>query len=70
MRTRATTALTWFKSSRSAPTSHCVEIAVQPETVLVRDSKNAAGPVLRFGAADWSGFITAVRCGDFDRPRR
>ena len=68
MRTRATTCSTWFKSSRSAPTSHCVEISLQPETVFVRDSKDAAGPVLRFAAADWTGFIAAVRCGDFDRP--
>lgn len=68
MRTRAGTGLSWFKSSRSAPTSHCVEVAVQPEAVLVRDSKNADGPVLRFGAPDWDGFIAAVRSGDFDRP--
>lgn len=68
MRTCAGTGSTWFKSSRSAPTSHCVEVAVQPEAVLVRDSKNTAGPVLRFGAAGWTGFIAAVRSGEFDRP--
>jgi hypothetical protein len=45
-----------------------VEIAVEPGAVFVRDSKDATGPVLRFGAADWSGFIAAVRAGDFDRP--
>jgi hypothetical protein len=68
MRTPATARLNWFKSSRSAPTSHCVEVAVQPETVFVRDSKDAAGPVLRFAAGDWSGFIAGVRGGEFDRP--
>lgn len=70
MRTRAGTDRPWFKSSRSAPMSHCVEVAVRPRTVLVRDSKNAAGSVLRFGMTDWDGFIAAVKMGDFDRPVR
>ena len=46
-----------------------MEIATEPATVLVRDSKNAAGSVLRFAAADWTGFLDGVRSGEFDRPR-
>ncbi|MEV4345139.1 DUF397 domain-containing protein [Actinoplanes sp. NPDC049596] len=60
--------LTWRKSTRSGAAGHCVEVANVPSTVLVRDSKNTAGPVLAFSDPDWSGFIAGVRAGEFDRP--
>ena len=60
--------LTWRKSSRSGAAGHCVEVAGAPSTVLVRDSKDVTGPVLRFGAPDWTGFLAGVRAGEFDRP--
>lgn len=60
--------ITWRKSSRSAAAGHCVEVATGSDVVLVRDSKDAAGPVLRFGATQWNAFVTAVRSGTFDRP--
>ena len=63
-----TPAAVWRKSSRSAAVGHCVEVAVRPEAVLVRDSKDAAGPVLRFPVEQWSGFVHGVRAGEFDRP--
>lgn len=60
--------LTWRKSTRSGAAGHCVEVAYDaPATVLVRDSKDATGPVLSFGAPDWTGFIAGVRAGEFDR---
>ncbi|MDI6098312.1 DUF397 domain-containing protein [Actinoplanes sp. NEAU-A12] len=62
------TTLTWRKSSRSGAAGHCVEVAEAPATVLVRDSKDVTGPVLRFGNGDWTGFIAGVRAGEFDRP--
>jgi uncharacterized protein DUF397 len=61
--------LTWRKSRRSGAAGHCVEVAETPLAVLVRDSKNANGPVLRFGTPGWKGFIDGVRDGEFDRPR-
>jgi hypothetical protein len=60
--------LTWRKSTRSGAAGHCVEVASVPAAVLVRDSKDAAGPVLSFGTPGWSGFIAGVRAGEFDRP--
>jgi hypothetical protein len=60
--------LTWRKSTRSGAAGHCVEIAEARPAVLVRDSKDATGPVLRFGANEWKGFVAGVRNGEFDRP--
>ena len=60
--------LIWRKSTRSGAAGHCVEVANVPSTVLVRDSKDAAGPVLAFGATDWAGFIAGIRAGEFDLP--
>jgi hypothetical protein len=57
---------TWRKSSRSAAAGHCVEIAVEPQAIAVRDSKDATGPVLRFATEDWAGFLAGVRAGEFD----
>ncbi|MCA2200392.1 DUF397 domain-containing protein [Streptomyces griseoincarnatus] len=59
--------LAWFKSSFSsgAETDSCVEIATEPATVHVRDSKNTAGPRLTFTPAAWAGFLTFV---DHDGP--
>ncbi|MGA5603655.1 DUF397 domain-containing protein [Streptomyces sp. EMB24] len=52
----------WFKSSYSsgAETDSCVEIATEPATVHVRDSKNTDGPRLTFTPAAWAGFLTSV----------
>lgn len=59
--------LVWRKSTRSGAAGHCVEIAETPATILVRDSKDVTGPVLRFGAPAWASFIAGVRNGEFDR---
>lgn len=50
----------WHKSSRSAR-SDCVEVADNlPGRVLVRDSKDQAGPVLTFSPEAWSAFVATV----------
>jgi hypothetical protein len=67
--TLRTDGLTWRKSSRSAAAGHCVEIASAAPAVLMRDSKDASGPVLRFGTDDWAQFVAGVRGGEFDRIR-
>lgn len=49
---------TWRKSSYSgtADGSECVEVAFA-EAVRVRDSKNSAGPELKFSVEAWRAFI-------------
>ncbi|MFF4785016.1 DUF397 domain-containing protein [Streptomyces griseorubiginosus] len=52
--------LVWFKSSYSGGTQgdSCVEIAVTPRRVHVRDSKTTTGPRLTFAPATWTAFLT------------
>ncbi|MFD0691483.1 DUF397 domain-containing protein [Actinomadura fibrosa] len=62
----AATAPVWRKSSRSMPGGDCVEAARSPGQVLVRDSKDTAGPVLAFGGAGWQRFLADVELGRYD----
>ncbi|MFH8978087.1 DUF397 domain-containing protein [Streptomyces sp. NPDC017890] len=59
---RDATDLVWFKSSYSsgAETDSCVEVATEPRTVHVRDSKVMDGPRLAFTPAAWGGFVPYV----------
>lgn len=49
----------WFKSSYSGGTNgeSCVEIAVVPDTVHVRDSKNIEGPHFVVSGEAWAVFV-------------
>ncbi|MFV2104253.1 DUF397 domain-containing protein [Micromonospora sp. LOL_024] len=51
------TGATWRKSNRSAG-GECVEVADNlPGVIGVRDSKDAAGPVLAFAPPAWRSFV-------------
>jgi hypothetical protein len=50
------TDLEWRKSSHSTASGDCVEVAVQPQAVAVRDSKNTSGPTLAFPVSGWDAF--------------
>lgn len=59
----------WFKSSYSNNGGNCVEVAANlvaaHGVVPVRDSKVAAGPVLRVPAASFVSFVAGVKGGEF-----
>ncbi|MFD7533146.1 DUF397 domain-containing protein [Streptomyces sp. NPDC059849] len=50
----------WFKSSYSSNGNEgdCVEVAIDPGGICVRDSKNAQGARLAFTSAAWTGFVS------------
>ncbi|MFF4802589.1 DUF397 domain-containing protein [Streptomyces sp. NPDC001351] len=53
--------LAWFKSSYSGGNdgNSCVEIAIAPRTIHVRDSKNdTTGPRLAFAPTAWASFVS------------
>jgi hypothetical protein len=54
------TDLTWRKSSFSGSEANCVEVAAS-DRVLVRDTKNNSGAVLRFTSAAWRKFADQVK---------
>jgi hypothetical protein len=59
----------WFKSSLSFAHGDCVEVAHLSDSCIgVRDSKDPAGPVLRFTPSEWTAFLGGVRNGEFDNP--
>jgi hypothetical protein len=55
--------LEWRKSSYSGAQNNCVEVAPVREGAAVRDSKDSAGPELRFPVEPWRAFIGAVKSG-------
>ncbi|MFF1925607.1 DUF397 domain-containing protein [Streptomyces sp. NPDC058221] len=52
----------WSKSSHSDSSngSECVEVAITPASVHVRDSKNTRGPRLSFELRAWSDFTNST----------
>jgi hypothetical protein len=58
--------LDWRKSSYSGANA-CVEVARPGGAVLVRDSKDLAGPSLAFSREAWQSFLAEVATGSLDR---
>ncbi|MDK1475303.1 DUF397 domain-containing protein [Streptomyces sp. 549] len=51
--------LRWFKSTHSPSDSNeCVEVAVTPAAVHVRDSTRPDGPHLHLDPTTWAAFLT------------
>jgi hypothetical protein len=54
----------WRKSSYSGGTGggndNCVEVALGGQVAAIRDSKNAAGPVLAVSATSWGALLRGV----------
>ncbi|MGW3007312.1 DUF397 domain-containing protein [Streptomyces sp. NPDC001219] len=51
-------ALEWIKSSYSGSDNNdCIEVASNPSTVHIRDSKNPDGPQLHLQPSAWADFV-------------
>lgn len=56
------TALQWFKSTYSSSEGgQCLEVAVSPQTIHIRDSKRPEGTVLQVSPTTWTTFTTALK---------
>lgn len=58
--------LQWIKASQSADQGECVEMAANGDSVLVRDSKDPGGPVLRCTKSEFAAWIDGAKDGEFD----
>ena len=58
--------LPWRKARISVNNGACVEAAPVNGMVAVRDSKNPAGPILTYTAAEWRAFLDGAKKGEFD----
>lgn len=53
--------LVWFKSTYSSGGSgDCLEVAISPGTIHVRDSKNSRGPALAVSPGVWADFTRHI----------
>ncbi len=51
----------WRKASYSDNGGNCVEVADHDSRVLVRDTQDRTGPMLRFSSAAWRRFAGQVK---------
>ena len=53
--------LAWRKATASIGNGECVEVAPGTQAVMVRDSVDPAGPMLRYSPRTWRAFITSTK---------
>jgi hypothetical protein len=59
--------LRWIRANACGSGNNCIEVAAASEDiVLLRDSRDREGPVLRVSRTDWEAFLEGARGGDFD----
>lgn len=53
----------WRRSSRSWGNGNCLEIsAMSRNVIMIRDSKDPHGPILRVTPTQWDNFLDDIRC--------
>jgi len=58
--------LAWRKARRSANNGACVELAAANGQILIRDSQDQNGPVMKYSECSWDLFIANAKMGQFD----
>jgi Domain of unknown function (DUF397) len=61
--------LRWQKARRSVNNGACVEIAPVSRQILVRDSMDRNGPMMRYSQRSWRIFVGDIKTGRFDPDR-
>jgi Domain of unknown function (DUF397) len=61
----ATRPAVWRKSSY-CQSGECIEVSALDGVVLMRDSKDPHGSVLRYDTSEWQAFLRGIRAGEFD----
>ncbi len=57
--------LSW-RVARACNGGACLRVASKGEIVVIGDSKDLDGPVLRYTRSAWDVFIAGIKQGDFD----
>ena len=58
-----------FRTSKACSTGgvfNCVAVAITPEVIGIRDTKDASKTTLQYSPAEWREFVAAVKRGEFD----
>ena len=55
----------WHKSSFCA-SGECVEVAAHSGMIVLRDSKEPSGGMLRYTTEEWQSFVKGIKAGEFD----
>jgi hypothetical protein len=56
----------WRKATASTGNGQCVELAIIPAGIAVRDSKDPQGPMLHFTREELAAFLHGAKAGEFD----
>ena len=56
-----------WRVARACNGGACLRVAPRGELILLGDSKNPSGPVLRFSHSTWLDFVARIKRGEFDR---
>ena len=62
----ATRRQNWRKASYSIANGDCAEVASFPGIVVIRDTKDPHGLILRYPSDSWRSFINRAQKGSFD----
>jgi hypothetical protein len=55
----------WRKASFCA-SGECVEVAQQDGVIILRDSVQPQGNMLRYAAREWRSFVGTIKAGELD----
>lgn len=59
-------ALPAFRTASFCAAGECVEIAQQDDRIILRDSTQPHGSLLRYGFGEWRNFVSGIKTGKFD----